>query len=76
MWGGFFNQAAVVPQHTGFMGDLSDTQTKVLDEIREWVANENLDPIKQFDDYDLLRFCRARKFQVVLIKEMFINFLA
>ena len=44
--------------------------------MRDWVATENLDPLKQWDDYDLLRFCRARKFVLVDIQTMFTNFLA
>ena len=58
------------------MGDLSESQTSVLDECRTWVQTEALDPLHQFDDYDLLRFCRARKFQLEAIKTMFLNFLA
>lgn len=62
MWGSLFNHQPAPPQYTGFMGSLSENHSNVLAEIREWVQNENLDPIQQFDDYDLLRFCRARKF--------------
>jgi CRAL/TRIO, N-terminal domain len=48
----------------------------VLVAVRGWVEIDGLDPLKQFDDFDLLRFCRARKFQVAAIKVMFLNFLA
>ncbi len=58
------------------MGDLSENQGNVLAEIRGWLQSEGLDPSQQFDDYDLLRFCRARKFQVAAIKTMFSNFVA
>lgn len=51
-------------QHTGKHGDLSPEMSECLHIVREWVRNENLDPLCQFDDYDLLRFCRARKFVV------------
>lgn len=34
-----------------------------------------MDPLNQFDDYDLLRFCRARKFQSVEVKKMFADFI-
>lgn len=34
-----------------------------------------MDPLGQFDDYDLLRFCRARKFIWDDVKTMFVNFI-
>lgn len=47
----------------------------MLENLKSWVAQENLDPLGQWDDYDYLRFCRARKFQLVEIKSMFKKFI-
>jgi hypothetical protein len=49
-------------EYTGFMGDTSPQQEEILAKFKEWVKASNLDPTDQFDDYDWLRFCRARKF--------------
>lgn len=47
----------------------------MLHEVRNWVTKNNLDPLCQFDDYDFLRFCRARSFDVEQVKTMFANFI-
>ena len=57
------------------MGDTSSQQEEVLRQFKEWAQTEQFDPIGQFDDYDYLRFCRARKFVLVDIKIMFGNFI-
>ena len=47
MWGSYFTQTVpVAVQQKGFMGDLSDDQTQILNQMRDWVATENLDPLK------------------------------
>ncbi len=48
--------------YSGFMGDTSPEQEAVLAEFREWVNANNYNPVGRYDDYDFLRFCRARKF--------------
>ena len=58
-------------EYSGFMGDTSLQQEEVLEQLKQWVRLENLDPIEQFDDYDYLRFCRARKFVLENVKLMF-----
>ena len=54
------------PEKSGFMGDTSPEQDKVLDQFREWQQATEMGDMKamHFDDYDLLRFCRARKFDL------------
>jgi hypothetical protein len=49
-------------EYTGFMGDTSPQQEQVLAQFKDWVKANEFDPIGRFDDYDMLRFCRARKF--------------
>jgi CRAL/TRIO, N-terminal domain len=60
-------------EYTGFMGDTSPQQEQVLAQFRDWVKESNLDPIGRYDDYDFLRFCRARKFDLPNIQLMFTN---
>jgi hypothetical protein len=50
------------PERSGFVGDLSEHMETVLQQLRTHVRENNQDPLDQFDDYDFLRFCRARKF--------------
>jgi hypothetical protein len=44
------------------MGDTSPEQEVVLAEFRTWVNALNYNENNRYDDYDFLRFCRARKF--------------
>jgi len=48
------------------MGDTSPEQDAVVAQFKEWItATEIADLAKlHFDDYDLLRFARARKFDL------------
>lgn len=62
-------------EYSGFMGDTSPEQEDVLQKFKEWVQTAKLDPKSQFDDYDMLRFCRARKFVLENVKTMFGNFI-
>jgi hypothetical protein len=62
-------------EKSGHIGDLSETQEEILQRLRTLVSEESLDPIGQFDDHDLLRFCRARKFIWDDVKTMFVNFI-
>jgi len=47
---------------SGFMGDTSPEQDAVLEQFREWIIATEMADLEVYDDYDLLRFCRARKF--------------
>lgn len=42
-------------------------------EIREWFNEQGYNPVGAFDDYDVLRFCRARKFVVADIQAMVVK---
>ena len=59
MWGSSKPKARV---YSGFMGDTSTEQDLVLAEFKKFVETTGTNPIGRFDDYDFLRFCRARKF--------------
>ena len=53
------------------MGDTSAEQEVVLAQVREWVQQSGFNKTNRWDDYDLLRFCRGRKFVLVDIQKMF-----
>jgi len=64
-------------EYSGFMGDTSEEQDKVLAQFKEWVTVTGIGDLKamHFDDYDLLRFCRARKFELDKMQIMWQNFI-
>jgi hypothetical protein len=75
MWGWGKTQSVPEEAHSGYLDDCSAHQREVLDAVRDWVKAEDLDPESFFNDHDLLRFCRARKFVVEDVQLMFSNFI-
>lgn len=61
------------PKASGEVGDLDAEQQKTLDQLKEWIVAENLASLDRWDDYDLTRFCRARKYDLEKVKVMFEN---
>jgi len=57
--------------YSGYVGDLSPEQEGVLAKLREHAASQGL---TKYDDTYLLRFCRARKFEMKAVLEMWDNF--
>jgi hypothetical protein len=57
--------------YSGFMGDTSAEQEAVLVQFRQWVNESGFNKSNRWDDYDLLRFCRGRKFVLVDMQKMF-----
>lgn len=57
------------------MGDMSEAQERALEEFRAYIKDNNVVDHPQFDDYYLLRFLRARKFDMEKTKIMFHNFI-
>jgi hypothetical protein len=67
---GFGGKPKEVPK-TGFMGDTSEEQEKVLAQLKDWVKTAAICNMEEYDDYDYLRFCRARKFVFADVQLMF-----
>ncbi len=62
-------------QYSGTIENATPEQKKIKDEIKKWVLQEkNLNPNK-WNDWYVLRFCRARKFDVEKIKIMIENYI-
>lgn len=57
------------------MGDMNEDQEKALDIFRAWIKETNITDHPQYDDYYLLRFLRARKFDMEKTQLMFTNFI-
>lgn len=62
-------------EETGYLGSLTPEQNNALIKFKEDIQKENETNWKynltQFDDYDYLRFLRARKFDLVKTLKMF-----
>lgn len=69
----FVSKEPVEEPKSGFVGDLSNSQEKCLNELKEWIVEEKIVDLEvlNFDDHDYLRFCRARNFAIDNVKEMF-----
>ena len=61
---------------SGFLDDLSDHQREILEIIKRYLYEElKVTDRLRWNDWYILRFCRARKFDVKKIQEMIHNFL-
>ena len=62
-------------EYSGFPGDTSPEQDQVCTQLKNWIAENKMNEIGEFDDVDMLRFCRARQFKLEDIQLMFGNFI-
>ena len=88
MWGRAKKQALVEADKKGkfcseilnfclrYIGDMSSHQQEVLDQFKKWIEDNNITENPWHKDYFLLKFCRARKFDLDKIIEMFTNYMA
>lgn len=59
-----------------FMGDMSEDQERALEQFKAYVKENNMtNDHPQYDDYYMLRFLRARKFDMEKTILMFTNFM-
>lgn len=72
MWG---KKKPVEPEKSGFVGDTSPEQDKMLEHFNNHIIETKITEHPQYDDYYLLRFLRARKFDWEKTLLMFENFL-
>lgn len=59
----------------GTFENLSEEQEKIKNEIQKWLKEEKNQSTEKWNDWNVLRFCRARKFDVPKIKIMIENYL-
>ncbi len=57
------------------MGDMSEDQERSLEHFRKYIKDKEITEHPQYDDYYLLRFLRARKFDMEKTILMFTNFM-
>lgn len=57
------------------MGDMNELQNIALEEFKRYLVDINIADNPMFDDYYLLRFLRARKFDIDRTKVMFNSFI-
>lgn len=57
------------------MGDMSEDQERALEQFKKYIKDNNITEHPQYDDYYLLRFLRARKFEMEKVILMFNTFM-
>ncbi|CAI2374129.1 unnamed protein product [Moneuplotes crassus] len=60
---------------TGEVGCLSESQETCLSQLKQHIVENQLTTSDRFDDYYLLRFCRARFFKIKDVIKMFKEFI-
>lgn len=72
----FFSSKPKEVPKSGFMGDTSPEMDQTIHHFKEWISATQIVDLEKlhFDDHDLLRFGRARKFELPKMQEMFTNF--
>lgn len=72
----FFSSKPKERVYSGFMDDTSPEQDEVAAHAKEYLLSLGTTMEKlHFDDHDILRFCRARKFELPKIQIMLQNFI-
>lgn len=63
-------------EETGYLNNMTESEKKVLEEFRKYVLKTENVPQSICNRWYMLRFCRARKFDLKKIKLMFKNYIA
>ena len=66
---------SIFPHIFRYTGDMSEAQQKCLNEFKDWIEKNNITQNPWHKDYFFLKFCRARKFDLPKVKEMFTNYM-
>lgn len=61
---------------SGFLGSLSPVQLDVLAKVKQYMREKGFGEDRRWTDWNLLRFCRARKFELKKVIEMIDKFIA
>lgn len=72
-WGSSKKKEA--PEPEGYLGELSDNQAVCLKEFKSWVMTNGHESNPWFTDTVYLKFCRARKFDLAKVVEMFAKYM-
>ncbi|CAJ0758184.1 1936_t:CDS:2 [Entrophospora sp. SA101] len=67
------NTEVQIQKFTGHLENLNPQQTEILEQFRQELKDEGVFDEKRHDDAYLLRFLRARKFDLIKTKKMFID---
>lgn len=59
----------------GYLGELSERQEKCFQEFKAWIHQQNWGDNPWFTDTHYLKFCRARKFELDKVQEMWTNYM-
>ena len=62
-------------EYLGYLGNLSPTQEECFNKFKEWITVNDITHNPWHDDCFFLKFCRARKFEIEKVIEMFNNYI-
>ena len=75
MWGKKKNKAKNADAPKGYVNDMSPEQEQVFAEFKQWIADNQMTKNPWHADWFLLKFCRARKFDLPKVQLMFSNYI-
>ena len=68
---GWGKKKTKVIEGDGYLGELSERQADCLAQVKAWMNEMKFDENPWFSDTFILKFCRARKFDIGKVIEMF-----
>ena len=58
-----------------YIGELSEEQTKTLQDFKKWMKDENLPDNPWYTDSQYVRFLRCQKFDLEKVKEQWLKYM-